>query len=115
MSKKYFVGYDPEKPKRKLDFVVPIRINGKLNFVLIDKKKNIDHFMIVYTGVELTSNDVFKKMVDAGFKIENVDKTIEDITNFLTSAKNGKLGYYFKNLDDNESISLECLGKVNLI
>ena len=65
--KKYFQPVDPKTKKAKKGFVVPVRENGQLKFLSLDNGKEFDHFMTVFTGVDLTPQIVFSKMVDNGF------------------------------------------------
>jgi hypothetical protein len=111
MTKKYFEGYDSNNPRKKFGFIAPVRASGTLVYQSIKKKVHVDHFVLVYTGVDLTPETVFQKMVDSGFVFESVDRTLGDIDKLLGEARKSKLGHVYKVKPDVE-FDFECLGKI---
>ncbi|HHP7236479.1 MAG TPA: hypothetical protein ACFCUC_17740 [Desulfobacterales bacterium] len=111
MTKKYFEGYAPEVPKKNIGFIAPVRVDGNLVFQSIKSKKDVSQFVLVYTGVDLTSEIVFQKMVDGGFVFESVKKTLDDIDTLLKIAKASKIGHVYKQNSHTE-FDFECLGRL---
>lgn len=71
MSKKALVRFDPKQPaKQSSDFVVPLRRNdGRIELVSLKTGKTCQYGLVVFTGREVTGNDMFAKLVDAGHEI----------------------------------------------
>mgnify|MGYP001124978412 CR=1 FL=1 len=69
------------------EFVAPVNIDRNFVLVGLETKNTYESAMVVYVGVDMRAEDVFKKIVDAGFPIVDVDaqiavleKTLEQIT-----------------------------------
>ena len=111
MTKKFFQPIDPKTNKAKKGFVVPVRSDGSLRFQSLENGNEFDQFMTVFTGVDLTPEIVFSKMVDKGFKFESVEQTLADLEQFLTQAKASKIGHVYRVKPDSE-FEFDCLGKI---
>ncbi len=48
--------------------------------------------LVVFTGKDLSPNDVFAKLVDTGRKIESVDGALKDISEYLEALSAQRIG-----------------------
>lgn len=94
MSKKMVVRFDPKNPKKaSSDFLAPFRDeSGNVYLASLKNARNASFGLVVYTGREITCNDVFAKLVDSGMKIESVEEKQTDIQSFLTQIAQFKIG-----------------------
>ncbi len=73
-------------------FVAPIQSNGQWALIEIKSNKQISEALVVYTGKDILANDVFKRIIDAGIKIESVDSLLGKIEELLIYLKSVKIG-----------------------
>ncbi|MEM9346817.1 MAG: hypothetical protein AAGB26_09395 [Planctomycetota bacterium] len=111
MTKKYFEAVSPNG-KKSPQFIAPLRKSGALTFVSMKTAEAVSKFVTVYTGVDLTPNEVFARMVDCGLVIESVEQTLSDITALLECAKASKLGHMYEASPSEPEFEFKCLGKL---
>ena len=93
MSKKMLRSVSsPDEQFSETDFLVIIWQNEKPYFWGTRSKKIQRLGQVVYVGIEVSANDVFAKLVDSGIKIEDVEKTLDDIKEYLNMVKDLKIG-----------------------
>lgn len=92
-TKKLLAPFDPEKPEKKSkDFLVPDLSEAKPTFATITGANFSRHGLVVFVGREVTVNDVFAKLVDAGRKFESVDDSLALLQDFLEKVASCKVG-----------------------
>lgn len=93
MTKKCLVAFDPDKPQTKSsDFLCPVVNGGSLNLLGLKTRKIHAMGLVVFTGKDLSPNDVFAKLVDTGRKIESVDGALKDISEYLEALSAQRIG-----------------------
>nr|WP_319396640.1 hypothetical protein [uncultured Desulfobacter sp.] len=85
------VTYGSFKSKSK-EFIIPFIGEERDGFRGIKSGKSSQYGLITFIGKEITSNDVFAKLVDSGQKIDNVDAVLTAITEFLEQLQQFKVG-----------------------
>lgn len=74
------------------EFIVPYLIDNEIKLTGLKTKKYYDAALVVYVGKEITENDVFAKLVDAGFIFSSVDRQLEVLRESLDVIKTTKIG-----------------------
>ena len=93
MTKKCLVAFDPDKPQAKSsDFLCPVVNDGNLSLFGLKTKKVHEMGMVVYTGKDLSPNDVFARLVDTGRKITSVDNVLKTISDYLEALRIQRIG-----------------------
>jgi len=93
MTKKLLVAFDPENPQAKSnDFLAPVGEDGRLVLLGLKSRKVHSMGLVVFTGKELSPNEVFARIVDTGRKIESVDTLFADVSDYLTALTNQRIG-----------------------
>jgi hypothetical protein len=91
--KKMLVAFDSAKPeKASSDFLVPVVEGERVVLFGTRSKKVIPHGMVVFVGREITTNDVFARLVDSGRKIPVVAESLSMIAEYLSQIGNLKIG-----------------------
>lgn len=91
--KKMLVPFDEKYPGKKInDFIYPHVDESGAIFIGIKKSKRWAKGMAVYTGIDITANDLFAKIVDAGNKIDSVDDLINDLHTFIAQLHEFSIG-----------------------
>ncbi len=94
MTKKMLVPFSLEKasPIGK-SFVVPIHNGDNKVFVSLNSLKPVEFGAVVYVGRELSSEEVFAKIVESGAKIlPSVDDQMSMIHDYLAQLPTLKIG-----------------------
>lgn len=92
-TKKFLVAYEPQNQgKNKGDFLAVVFENSKPCFLGLKSRKLWEVGLMVFIGKEISEKEVFKKLVDTGRSIENVDQSLKDIEIYLTSLQDFKIG-----------------------
>ena len=93
-TKKTLVPIDLQRPDKKIKgFLYPNIDLGIINsFIEINKGKEWEAGMVVYTGKEVTKNDIFAKIVDSGKKIESVNYLLNSLEEYLNQVSLFKIG-----------------------
>ena len=93
MTKKNLVAFDPSKPEAKsADFLAPVVESGRIVLFGLKSQKIQSMGLVVFSGKELSPNDVFARIVDTGRQIESVDTLLADISEYLAALKNQRIG-----------------------
>ncbi len=93
ITKKILIAFDFDDSNSKLsDFLIPVFEEGSPKFFGLKSCKSVDFGMMVYIGRDVTPNDLFAKLVGTGRKIENVDKIMQNIEEYLRMLQNYKIG-----------------------
>jgi len=93
MTKKFLVAFDPETPQTKSsDFVVPVVESGRVVLFGLKSKRVQPMGLVVFTGKELSPNDVFARLVDTGRPVESFAAALKDISEYLTALKEQRVG-----------------------
>ena len=93
MTKKCLVSFELDKRVQKQsNFLCPVYDAGQWMFLGLKTKKIYQMGMVVYTGVDLFPEDIFSELVDTGVKINNVDETIKNITEYLEALREQRIG-----------------------
>lgn len=85
MSKKALVRFDPKNPsKQSSDFLCPLRNEtGSIELASLIDGRIADYGLVVFTGREITSNDLFAKLVESGKRIASVDQVLADLNFYV--------------------------------
>ncbi len=102
MTRKILVPIDIDNPSKKInDFLYPDPTEN--GFVLRRIKTGKEwKFGIVILTSEINENDIFKKIVDSGKKIESVDKLRNSLKDYVLQMPTFKIGNVLK-LNENET------------
>ncbi|PID72334.1 MAG: hypothetical protein CSB34_02585 [Desulfobulbus propionicus] len=74
------------------EFVIPFTGNEKKGFRGLNSGNASKYGMITFVGREISTNDVFAKLVDSGQKIDDVDATLSIISQYLEELQQFKVG-----------------------
>lgn len=92
-TKKLLVAFDPSKPDAgRGDFLAPVSNGERVRFLGLRSKKQSVYGCMVYAGKEVSVNDVFAKLVDAGHTIPSVDATMQMLSNYIEVLQDFKIG-----------------------
>ena len=93
MTKKLLVAFDPKRPETKCsDFLAPVWL-GKTPRLLGLKSGNLrDYGLVVFVGLDVTTEDLFARLVDTGRKVENVDVVLAELEAYLGMVKGRSIG-----------------------
>lgn len=92
-TKKLLVAFDTSNPNAtSSDFLMPVVDEGSPQFIGVKSCKPADLGMMVYIGRDVTTNDLFAKLVDTGMKVASVDRTIKGIEAYLRMLQDYKIG-----------------------
>jgi hypothetical protein len=85
------VSYGSSKARRK-EFVIPYLKKDRDEFYGLDSGKCSKYAMIVFTGVEMTKDLVFSKLVDKGHKVSDAKETLALIDTYIKNIEQYKIG-----------------------
>lgn len=92
-TKRLLVSFDPAKPDgRRGGFVVPAIAGERAIFIDLQSRREAQFAMMVFVGREVSANDLFAKLVDAGRQIESVDETFEILSQYVDSLGSFRIG-----------------------
>jgi len=93
-TKKILAPFDLEKPDKKISgFLYPnIDSEQVTSFLEISKGKEWQTGMVVFTGKEITKNDVFAKIIDSGKKVKSVNDLLNNLEDYLSQIGAFKIG-----------------------
>ena len=96
MTKKILVPIDINAPRKKInDFLFPAPSEGGLTLTGIKSGKHWEHGMVILTS-EINENDIFKRIVDSGKKIESVETLLYALKDYVTELPKYKIGNILK-------------------
>ncbi len=117
-TKKLLVAFNPEKPNaNSSDFLVPVKVDGRYVFQGVSSGKFFEYGVVILTGMPVTMNDIFSKLIDLGVRIESVDNTVCLINYYFELLKGVKITNIIKiaqNVNE-EDFSFEVLDRGNLV
>ncbi|MEK7674629.1 MAG: hypothetical protein AAB676_02180 [Verrucomicrobiota bacterium] len=92
-TKKLLVAFDPSKPRiGSGDFLVPVWENDTPFFLGTKSKKLYQFGRVVFIGKEINENDLFARLVETGKRIQSVEKTLKDISDYLAAIPVHRIG-----------------------
>lgn len=93
MTKKLLAPYSVEKraPVGR-SFAVPVMCEDTWQLVRLDTKRPVEFAAVVYTGKEITAEDLFSAIVDAGFVIPSVEGLLTMLRSYLDQVSGFKIG-----------------------
>jgi hypothetical protein len=92
-TKKCLVAFDlecPETPSR--DFLAPVWEGDAPRLLGLESGKFWDYGRVVFVGQDITKNEVFAKLVEAGRNISDVDQTLAELESYLGMVKEHCIG-----------------------
>lgn len=94
MTKKMLVFFDPERPSSKSsDCLVPfVGHDGDITLFGLKSNQEVRKGIVVLAGKEVSNNDLFAKLIDAGHKIDDVDATLARLYSFLEAVDGLRIG-----------------------
>ena len=96
MTKKVLVPIDINDPEKKInDFLYPdLQVDG-LTLTGIKSGKQWEHGMVILTR-PINENDIFKRIVDSGKKIESVESVLNVLKDYVSELPKYKIGNILK-------------------
>ena len=92
----------------KRDFVVPVFDDGSPKFVTLPDLRSVEYGFVVFLGREISTADLFKRILDSEKKILPTMEWQENILNkFLNEVSMQKIGNVVKISFNNEDIVME--------
>jgi hypothetical protein len=93
-TKKILAPFDLEKSDKKITgYLYPNFDVEQINsFLEISKSKEWKTGMVVFTGKEITKNDLFAKIVDSGKKVKSVNDLLKNLESYLNQIRSFKIG-----------------------
>lgn len=91
-SKKLLAAYGKEQEPGSAEFLIPWFEDGEVNLIGVNTGKVYSSGLVVYLGREITENDVFAKLVDAGRTIPSVDRVLAGISRYFELLQGQKVG-----------------------
>ena len=85
------ISFGSEKVSRN-EFVIPALQDEYQSFFGLKSRNNCTYAALTYTGQEITTNDVFARLVDSGQKIESVDQTVQMLEAYLQMLQEYRIG-----------------------
>jgi len=88
------VTFDPAHPDSQLsDFLAPQwNKDGRPFFYGLKSGKEREYGMVVYTGREVSPNDLFAKLVDSGRSVLAVEKLLAELESYLNMIRTFRVG-----------------------
>jgi len=110
MTKKMLVPYSMAKGKSVgKSFVVPISDGEQSSFVAVSNGSKVEYATVVYVGRTISVEDIFKKIVNAGFAVlPNTDEMTKSLSNYIDLVSKLKIGDIVKvGFDESDQLQLE--------
>ncbi|WP_299150239.1 hypothetical protein [uncultured Tateyamaria sp.] len=94
MTKKMLVPYSMAQGKAVgKSFVVPINDGVQNRFVAVNNGSKVDFATVVFVGKTIFVEDIFKKIVDAGFTVlPSTDDMVNSLSSYIDLVSNMKVG-----------------------
>lgn len=93
MTKKLLVAFDPKCTEAKSsDFLAPVWEGETPRLLGLKSGKLHKYGLVVFVGRDFTANDLFAKLVDAGRKVESVDRVLAELGAYLGMVKVRRIG-----------------------
>ncbi|ACL06614.1 hypothetical protein Dalk_4942 [Desulfatibacillum aliphaticivorans] len=85
------VSYGDFKTKSK-EFLIPFLVEEESGFQGLSSGKAFDYGVMAFIGREIDADDIFKKLVDSGQKISNVQTTLKVLERYISEVQQFKIG-----------------------
>lgn len=94
LTKKMLVPYSMAKGKSVgKSFVLPINDGEQNHFIAVNNGSKVDFATVVYVGRTISVEDMFKKIVDAGFAVlPNTNEMVNSLSNYIDLVSHLKIG-----------------------
>lgn len=100
-TKKLLAAYDVSQPDAQPgELLVPWDDNGQLAFIGMRSGKPYSHGVVVYVGREVSEQDVFARLVDAGRTFPDLDQAMAGIARYVSLVREEKIGTVLMLVDD---------------
>lgn len=105
-TKKLLAAYDLSQPDAQPgELLVPWVYNGQLALVGMRSGKAYSYGVVVYVGREVSEQDVFARLVDAGRIFPDLDQAMADIARYVSLVRQEKIGTVLMLVGDGPSDS----------
>lgn len=95
---------DINEPQKKInDFLFPDPSNDGLTLTGIKTGKRWEYGMVILTS-EVNENDIFKRIVDSGKKIESVESLLSALKNYVSEMPKYRIGNILKLNSENVKV-----------
>jgi hypothetical protein len=92
-TRKLLVTYDESKPTSGIgDFLAVVFEGTTPVFLGLKSRRAYKLGRMVFVGKEIAAKDIFAKLVDSGYKIENVDQTLKNLAAYVRQLESFKIG-----------------------
>ena len=96
MTKKVLVPIDINDPRKNInDFLYPDPLVDGLTLTGIKSGKQWEYGMVILTS-QIDENDIFKRIVDSGKKIESVESLLKSLKDYVSELPKYKIGNILK-------------------
>lgn len=85
------ISYGDFKAKSK-EFLIPYTSKEKEGFRGLKSGQASLYGMITFIGKEISSNDIFAKLIDNGQQLDNIDKTLKIFEYYIKELQQFKVG-----------------------
>ena len=95
-TRKILVAFDPDKPtKSGSDFLAPLLRHGRVSLWGTRSNSAQEYGLVVFTGREVASADIFAKLVDGGLKISSVEDQVDLIETYISILNSTQIGQVY--------------------
>jgi hypothetical protein len=92
-TKKLLAAYDVSQPDGQPgELLVPWVEDGQLALLGMRSGKAYSHGIVVYVGREVSEQDVFARLVDAGKMFSDLDQVMAGIARYVSLVREEKIG-----------------------
>ena len=93
-SRKILAPFNPARPDKRIDgFLCPfVDGTGAVSLIEANSRQRWETGMVVFVGQEISSDDFFAKVVDAGVQICSVSAYLDRIDDYLRQVSTYKIG-----------------------
>ena len=95
------------------EFVIPFTGKKQKGFRGLESGRVSRYGAIVFIGMQISTKDVFKKLVDSGQKIDDVDRTLAVIEAFTIKLQEFKIGNIISISYSDSDNSFELIKEAN--
>lgn len=93
VTKKLLVAFDPKKSDCSSSNLLVVVLDGvEAILVGVKSKKPVTSGLLVYVGKDIKVNDLFAKLVDAGWKIDGVNQTLRVLERYIAELQEYRIG-----------------------
>src|SRR5215470_15705289 len=93
LTRKLLVAFDPRNPEKQSNDFLIVAIEGKgPTLIGVSSNKSATAGLVVYTGTEIGANDLFKRIVDRGRRIDDVEQTLRILERYVRQLQEFRIG-----------------------